>query len=570
MKIKYLFATLIMLSLSVAAVAQTTSRPVYFNQSDGNSRVTWFSELDSARFTSGNANGTFYMSGGMASVSYSLNSCLDSITFATPGIGMTVLDFPQPSDFDVVFDSSDENSYSNVPEKVIVDDTNDESGDFYENFSPKATITITYQGGNATADKTVADVDLSIVGAHVTVTSQKKIRYILKGMSSDGSFKVNCPVDENGVLDENYNKKMLIELNGLDLTNPKGSAINIQTGKTVYVKLASGSVNKLKDGTEYVLVGDEDQKSTFFSEGQLVFSGTGSLTVTSLSAHGICSDDYIRLRADLGNITVNSASDGINTKKYFLMYGGKVSLNAGNDGISVRKGYYSQLGGRIKITSADKGIDVTYSQNDTTYFNMQGGFLKIETTGEKAHGISCTGRMNISGGILQILVKGSASKAVNCYGNFTAASSKFTLLTQGSAIYNEEESDYSSAAGIRCRGIVTLSDCMLGVKSVGAGGKGVNGDGHVFFSGTSATILTSGPLSQGGESVRPRAIECVGLTVSSGSLLNLSSTHSAIRNDGSFNLADGQIFAFSSDESVKIVNTKGAFTQSGGLLFQSR
>lgn len=572
MKIKELLTVLTVLNLPLATVAQPASRPVYFNQSDGTSRVVWFSDIDSALFAADNTYGTFFMSAGRSSASYSLTSYLDSITFATPAGGIAVSDFPQSADFDVVFDSSDENSWTSVSEKVVVDEDNSEYDDFYENFTPKSSITIVYQNGKATPDKTVDGVEISVSGAHVTVTSQQKMRYILKGTSTDGSFKVNCPTDPStGRPDKKYDKKMLIELNGLDLTNPNGSAINIQSGKSVYVKLASGTVNKLKDGVQYVSVSDEDQKSTLFSEGQLIISGSGSLTVSSLSAHGICSDDYIRLRSDLGNLTVTSASDGINTKQHFLMYGGKVSLNAGDDGISVRKGWFRQMGGKLKITSADKGVDVTYSSNDTTYFDMQGGFLKVETTGEKGHGISCSGRMDVSNAILQILVKGNASKAINCYGNLTFASSKLTLQTQGSSIYNDEEKDYSSAAGIRSRGKLAISDCVLGIKSTGAGGKGINGDGNVSFSGTSATILAKGSLSaQGGESVRPRALECVGLIVSSGCILNLSATHSSISNDGFFNLRGGEVFAFSSDESVKIVKTKETFTQSGGLLYESR
>ena len=69
--------------------------------------------------------------------------------------------------------------------------------------------------------------------------------------------------------------------------------------------------NYLADASSYSTVTGEDEKGCFFSEGQLIFSGTGALTVTGNYKHGICSDDYVRLRSG-SNITVASAvKDGI-------------------------------------------------------------------------------------------------------------------------------------------------------------------------------------------------------------------------------------------------------------------
>ena len=65
----------------------------------------------------------------------------------------------------------------------------------------------------------------------------------------------------------------MILAQGVDLTNPTGPAVNIQSGKTVYFCIAKNTTNTFCDGAVYdapaVVNGiEEDQKGTIFSEGQ--------------------------------------------------------------------------------------------------------------------------------------------------------------------------------------------------------------------------------------------------------------------------------------------------------------
>lgn len=77
----------------------------------------------------------------------------------------------------------------------------------------------------------------------------------------------------------------------MNIVNPSGAAINIQSGKRVFVVSPDGTENTLVVGSSYVLTDGEDMKGCFFSEGQLIFSGGGKLRVTGNYKHGICSDD---------------------------------------------------------------------------------------------------------------------------------------------------------------------------------------------------------------------------------------------------------------------------------------
>ena len=356
---------------------------------------------------------------------------------------------------DVAFSSADDTSFSEVEEEIITDDLHDDFGDFIENYKPKNTVVITYKEGKATYTGKPSGVNVMVSGNHVVVTSSKKdIAYTLKGATTNGSFKLYS------------DKKAQINLNGVSITNPTGAAINIQSGKTMLVKLVDGTTNYLEDGTEYALTDGEQQKGTFFSEGQLVFSDDGALTVKSNYGHGIASDDYVRVRG--GNITINSVRDGISTSDRFIMYGGVVNITAQQDGIDVDEGYIEIGAGQLTVNAVDEGITASYEGDEDTgvvdplitpYIDIKGGLIKVVTTGDKGHGVRAMSTFTMSGGIVQATTKGAGSKALMSEGDMSLIGGKVTALTEGNALY--EDGDLSSSAGIRSKGVNNVGDIMM-------------------------------------------------------------------------------------------------------------
>ena len=448
-----------------------------------------------------------------AVVSYAVDG-IEAVEFTQSGKTYDAYDYAGDH-IDVALSSSDDTSFTEVKENVITDENHDDYGDFIENYKPKNTVVITYKEGKASYTGNPSGVNVIVSGNHVKVTSAKSdIAYTLKGTTTNGSFKLYS------------DKKAQITLDGVSITNPTGAAINIQSGKTMMIKLADGAANYLEDGKSYTLEGTEQQKGTFFSEGQLVFSGNGSLNVKSNYGHGIVSDDYVRVRG--GNITINSVRDGISTSDRFIMYDGVVNITAQQDGIDVDEGYIEIGGGRLTVNAVDEGITASYEGDEnsgivdpliTPYIDIKGGLIKVVTTGDKGHGVRAMSTFSMSGGIVQATTKGAGSKALMSEGGVSLTGGKVTVLAEGNALY--EDSDLSSSAGIRSKGVLTMKNITLGIKSTGTGSKGINNVGDVVVENCRATIIASGATHKSnGLDSRSRGVDTDGnLTLNGGVML---------------------------------------------------
>ena len=467
---------------------------------------------------------------------------IDSISFVQPvsGTALTYTD-----NFDVAFDSNDKNNYGEIIETIIEDETIDESGDFIENFSASKVATITFSETGVTFTPDIIDqVSYTIVGGtHLTISSSRsKMAYRVQGSCSNGSLKIYSE------------KKFQLALNGLTLTNPNGPAINNQSGKTVYVTLPAGKKNILCDGEVYADApyseGEpEDQKGTFFSEGQLIFSGTGTLNVTSRGGHGICSDDYIRVRS--GNINILSAAkDGINTNEQFRVgrmadSAPKITINADADGIDCGKGNILIEAGEITVNTVDDGIVASYEEmTDVTIdpsIVIRGGFIKVNTTGEKGMAIKANANYTQTGGIVQGKVLGNGSKVVNCEKDFAFTGGKLTAIVDGTI-----SSDGSSTAGIKCSGDCTITDGTIGVNCTGVGAKAINVDGNVaILDNANVTLLATGKnYNEGVDDKKSRAVSALSYAQNGGKVL-MKSYDKAVSTTAGISLSAGILNAFS-------------------------
>ncbi|MDE1192642.1 MAG: carbohydrate-binding domain-containing protein [Arachidicoccus sp.] len=260
-------------------------------------------------------------------------------------------------------------------------------------FTLTNTVTITF-GNSVTINNPLNGngVIVTTSGNNVIVNATVAgVAYKLSGSTSSGSFKIYS------------DKKYELILDGVSITNSSGPAINIQSKKTSFIVLSDNSTNTLTDGATYVsTVDSEDIKGTIFSEGQLVFSGSGNLAVTGNYKHAICSDDYIHIHS--GNITATSAvKDAIHTNDAFIMDNGTVKLTSADDGIQVDAGYAIVNDGTLTISSVGKGITADNEDKDasvTPYVVINGGAINVTSSANE--GIESKGDLTINNGNITV------------------------------------------------------------------------------------------------------------------------------------------------------------------------
>ena len=400
------------------------------------------------------------------------------------------------------------------------------------NFKGRITVTFSETGDAAVTGDTYGYV--TVDGNKVTVnnTGGQVLIYELKGTTANGYFKVYGA------------KKQAIVLNGVSITNPDGAALNNQNKKRTFVVVKG--TNTLSDGASasYTKEGDEDQKAVLFSEAQLIFSGSGLLTVNALNAQeesGIASDDYIRI---LENPTIkinagSSAGHGLKGKDYVQLSNGSLVVSTSapmKKGISTDD--YVLVEGGTHMVSVSGGVaydeeDAEYSGSAgvkaDNYFAMTGGSLTIKNSGNGGKGINAgsydfdeenhtVADSYISGGTLTIRTTG---REVN---DVSAKGIKIGWVTKNGS------GEHAKVTGNA--GNLLVSGGKIIVNS--SGGEGLEVKGNLTFDG-GETHVTSGSDD---------AINCQGdLTVNNGFVYAFSSENDAMDSNGDTKLNGGYVMA---------------------------
>lgn len=375
---------------------------------------------------------------------------------------------------------------------------------FWEVNNFKNRVSVTFSGEKATVTTDCTDVITRTEGANVVIdmltNSVSGVQIDINGKSDNGSLKIYGE------------KKILLNLNGVELTSKTGPAINNQCKKRLFVNLAEGSVNRLTDNTVYAddsfyingnTAADEDRKGCLFSEGNLIFSGAGSLIVAGKQKHGIASDGYM----------------------------------------------YVRPGVTIAVTEAVKNaIHIKGDKTDNIGVIIAGGYIYTLSEGEAGKGIKTDYHVEVRGG-------------------------KLDLNTKREAIYDADENDTSSAAGINTDGNVTVAGGTISIKSTGTGGKGINADGVINFTGGETTVVTTGGKYVYNSALdldsSPKGIKADGdITIDDGTVnimvAGASDGSEGLESKANLTVNGGNIYVYAYDDAI---NAKSSITVNGGRVY---
>ncbi|MBQ4287729.1 MAG: carbohydrate-binding domain-containing protein, partial [Bacteroidales bacterium] len=398
----------------------------------------------------------------------------------------------------------------------------------------KGRITITFSETGDAVVKGDSYGYVTVDGNKVTVnnTGGEVLIYELSGTTKNGFFKVYGA------------KKQAIVLNGANITNPDGAALNNQNKKRTFIAVYGDNTLSDSANAAYAQEGEEDLKAVLFSEAQLIFSGSGLLTVNALNKQeksAIASDDYIRL---MNSPTIkvsagSSAGHGIKGKDYVQLSGGSIVVSTAaalkkgittDDYVLVEKGTHMiTVSGGVAYDEEDAEYSGTAGIKADNYFAMTGGSLTIKNTGDGGKGINA----------------GSYDFDAE---NHTLSDSYISGGTLTVTTTGREVNDVS-AKGIKI-GWVTKSGSGNNAKVTGNAGKLIISGGTITVNSTGGEGLeVKGDLTfEGGEtyvsSTSDDAINCQGdLTVNSGFVYASSAGNDAMDSNGNTNLNGGYVMA---------------------------
>ena len=318
-------------------------------------------------------------------------------------------------------------------------------------------IYITWNGSTVDIINPLANDGVNITnnGAKVTVAATSTIQdivYHLSGTTSDGYLYITP------------NKRFTLSLEGVNITNSEGPAIDVLLDKKVTVVLANNSQNYLTDNAA------NPKKAAFQSKSELIFNGSGTLTVNGYKRNGIHSDDYVIINS--GNIVVTSAvADGIHCD-YFVMNGGTANITASGDGVDGDTGFLEINNGTLTVnvgTADSKGLKCD------SIITINGGNITVNNSGDQSKGIKSGKEMFINGGTI----------TVNATGTYVSETT-------------DDGVDLSYCTGIKTGGdlYITNGEITVVCSSNNAGGKAISSDSSITITGGIINLTATGACNK--------------------------------------------------------------------------
>ena len=211
-----------------------------------------------------------------------------------------------------------------------------------------------------------------IKGQTVTITAEGT--YIFSGTLSEGQIVVDAD-----------NAKVQIVFDNVDITCASSAAVYVKSAEKVFVTLAEGSQNTLRNTDEYVAIDDNNIDAVIFAKSDLTLNGTGSLTIISAEGHGIVSKDDLKITG--GTYDITAAGHALSEKDSVRIADGTFILTAEKDGIHAENaddeetGYIYIADGDFTITSDGDGMDAS------NIVQIEDGTLDITAGGGAANSL---------------------------------------------------------------------------------------------------------------------------------------------------------------------------------------
>ena len=403
---------------------------------------------------------------------------------------------------------------------------------------------------------------------------------------------------------ENYTPEIPTEEDGYDgtVSTDKGGD-DVVEGDAVYWENNeyTNIVNIVYSGTSATVTSSNNAVQSYITAADVAIDLTG-LGATEIIAEGTSEDGQIKIYGDapvkltLNGLTLTSGkSAAINVQNKSTLY---LHLIEGTENIicdtasQSDEAYYPEG----VVAKDEKRNGAIYSKGSV----VLSGNGVLQLTGKKKHGISVKSSLTVRpgvtvsindvadncikaegitilGGYLWAKTSADAGKCLSSDADVIIKGGVLKLYTSGNAIYEEDENDTSSAAGIKADGNVVISDCELLCVSSGQGGKGINVDGTLTIESGKIDVATSGGkyvynAAQDLDS-SPKGIRAEGDIVINGGSINIQVTGKSDGSEGlesksKLTVNDGDVFVYAYDDAINVGGDKPVGIEiNGGKIF---
>lgn len=399
---------------------------------------------------------------------------------------------------------------------------------------------------NTEAGADAVTLDLSALSGTHTITQGGD--YLLTG-SMNGQLLIQAGESD----------KVHLLLNNASISNPSGVAIYGADADKIILTLRDGTRNTVTDGVGYAM-DEEGADAAIYTKTDLSINGTGSLTITGNTAHGIVSKDDLVIAG--GQLNVSAVKDGIRGKDRLVIREGDHVIKAGSDGMHANDEEEGNIiidGGGFTITAVNDGIQAQGSLtiNDGVFMISTGDTQNLSTQAEVTQvsamdtTTSATGQNNADqesrdawgnlfgerqGGWNELSqTEGQSAKGIKAGGSLTIHQGSFYLNTLDDSIHSNTE--------------VVIHDGNFEIVS---GDDGIHADVLLHIKGGNILITESY------EGLESKAV------VIDGGMLDITARDDAINAADGTASSGGRGFGSQNQEGVSVTINGGIITATGG------
>lgn len=392
------------------------------------------------------------------------------------------------------------------------------------------------------------------------------------GETGIGNYTPEIPVEENG-----YDGLMAADADADNIVaGDEAYWENMEFGTTVHITYSGGSAD----------VSSSDDAVKSFVTGADVALDLSDVGPTEIIVSGSSDDGQLKVYGDactkltldgLKLVSAKSAAINIQNKSTLYLHLADGKENVICDAKSQSDESYYPEG---VVADDEKRNGALYCKGKTVISGT--GVLKV--TGKKKHGISVKSSITVRpgatvvfnevadncvkaegitvlGGYIWAKTAADAGKCLSSDADVIIKGGLMKFYTSGGSIYEADENDTSSPAGVKADGNMTVSGGEMLCVSTGEGGKGLNVDGNLTIDAGTVNVVTSGGKYVYDESQdldsSPKGVKADGEITINGGVLNIQVTG---RSDGSEGLESkskitvngGDVFVYAYDDAINV------------------